>query len=460
MASLSNDSNGGRRIQFVDATGNRKAIRLGNVSKKQAESFLAWTERLIASHSTGTAIDPQTAAWLTDLPDTTYAKLVRVGLAEAREDEDAYTLKDLVTEAFAGMNVKETTLTRYKQTRRLLYQHFGEDADITMIGPREADQWRASLIEANYADAKVAKEVTIARMLFKQAVRWGWIPSNPFDGIRAGSQTNRDRLYYLTPEDAHKLIDAAPSADWRCVIALARFGGLRCPSEVLGVRWADVDWAKNRMLVRSPKTERHGKAERTVPLFPELREVLIEAFELAPEGAEHVVGTYRDAQSANLRTQLVRIIERAGLTAWPRLFNAMRASRATELAAKYPAAVCTAWMGHTQAVAQSHYHMVRDSDYEHAAATSTLGSGAETGARAAQKPAQQAAAASGKERNPDAQTQEGPELMPVPAALCRSLENGGMGLDRFELSTSPLSGVRSNQLSYRPGGACALRRAV
>ena len=26
-----------------------------------------------------------------------------------------------------------------------------------------------------------------------------------------------------------------------------------------------------------------------------------------------------------------------------------------------------------------------------------------------------------------------------------------MGLDRFELSTSPLSGVRSNRLSYRPG---------
>ena len=28
-----------------------------------------------------------------------------------------------------------------------------------------------------------------------------------------------------------------------------------------------------------------------------------------------------------------------------------------------------------------------------------------------------------------------------------------VGLDRFELSTSPLSGVRSSQLSYRPGSA-------
>ncbi len=56
------------------------------------------------------------------------------------------------------------------------------------------------------------------------------------------------------------------------------------------------------------------------------------------------------------------------MNAWPRLFNAMRASRATELAAEYPAAVCTAWMVHTAAIAEVHYHMVRDSDYERAAA--------------------------------------------------------------------------------------------
>ena len=31
-----------------------------------------------------------------------------------------------------------------------------------------------------------------------------------------------------------------------------------------------------------------------------------------------------------------------------------------------------------------------------------------------------------------------------------------VGLGRFELPTSPLSGVRSNQLSYRPAGCCCL----
>ena len=40
-------------------------------------------------------------------------------------------------------------------------------------------------------------------------------------------------------------------------------------------------------------------------------------------------------------------------------------------------------------------------------------------------------------------------------------ETGGMvGLGRFELPTSPLSGVRSNQLSYRPPGSIATGRPL
>ncbi|MFK7883913.1 MAG: hypothetical protein AB8F26_07010, partial [Phycisphaerales bacterium] len=72
----------------------------------------------------------------------------------------------------------------------------------------------------------------------------------------------------------------------------------------------DVDWGRLRLRVQSPKTEGHGKLERVIPLFPELRSVLTDSFELADEGAKFVVGRYRD-RSSNFRTQLERIIERA-----------------------------------------------------------------------------------------------------------------------------------------------------
>jgi len=102
--------------------------------------------------------------------------------------------------------------------------------------------------------------------------------------------------------------------------------------------------------VQSPKTEHHvDKASRTIPLFAELQPILLEAFELAPEGAVYIVGgNHREAantpsgwRNCNLPTQFKRLIKRAGLTPWPRLFHAMRASRETELAKEFPIHVVT-----------------------------------------------------------------------------------------------------------------------
>ncbi len=46
MASITNDANGRRRIQFVAGDGARKAIRLGKVSQRQAEAFKVRLEAL------------------------------------------------------------------------------------------------------------------------------------------------------------------------------------------------------------------------------------------------------------------------------------------------------------------------------------------------------------------------------------------------------------------------------
>src|SRR5262249_15834499 len=152
-------------------------------------------------------------------------------------------------------------------------------------------------------------------------------------------------------------------AEWRLLFALSRFGGLRCPSEHQALKWVDVDRERERFRVDSPKT-----GVRWVPIFPELRPYLDEAYELAPEGAVHVIGRYRDA-NANVRTQLQRIIRKAGQEPWPKLFHNLRASRETELAEIFPIHVVCAWLGHAAAIAQKHYLQVTDQDFERAAQT-------------------------------------------------------------------------------------------
>ncbi len=68
---------------------------------------------------------------------------------------------------------------------------------------------------------------------------------------------------------------ACPDDQWRLIFALARYGGLRIPSEIQKLQWADIDWEKSRFTVYSPKTEHvDGKGTRQVPLFPELRPYL------------------------------------------------------------------------------------------------------------------------------------------------------------------------------------------
>jgi hypothetical protein len=180
--------------------------------------------------------------------------------------------------------------------------------------------------------------------------------------------------------------------------------------------------------VTSPKTERHeGKEERWVPIFPELRPYLEEAFAQAPEGAVFVLGRYRDAAANQLyRKHLLRILRRAGVSPWPKLFHNLRASRETELAAEYPLHVVCAWIGNSAPIAAKHYLQVTDADFERAA---------KSGAEALQKPVQQPAARSRTGSQAEAEGEGVCEVVPLGAAWRKSLQDNLLGTEGFEPPT-------------------------
>jgi integrase len=246
------------------------------------------------------------------------------------------------------------------------------------------------------------------------------------------------------------VLDACPDHNWKCIVVLARYGGLRCPSEVLSLRWQDIDWAGNRIIVTSPKTEHHaGKASRTIPLFPELRPYLEKAFELAQVGAVYVVDEkYRKAangpagwMNANLRTRFGKIIECAGLTSWPRLFHNLRAGRETELVEKYPVQVVTDWLGNTPKVAMRHYLMTTDAHFEDAVkgdrrVTDTVPD--EAFEKTAQKTAQQAHAGCRNDSHATNSAHEKTPVLPGYASSCELARLPGMAGTGFEPATSRL----------------------
>ena len=147
------------------------------------------------------------------------------------------------------------------------------------------------------AEATISKRVKLARQIFKQAVRWKMLSDNPFADVRAGSQQNKDRMYFVTREEAEKVLDTCPDTQWKLLFALSRFGGLRCPSEHLALKWADVDWEHEphpRDVQQDRATRRPGRT--VLPIFPSFVPTCWTAFEEAEEGTEYVITRYRRRQ--------------------------------------------------------------------------------------------------------------------------------------------------------------------
>jgi integrase len=377
MASISTDQNGNRTVQFYGTDGKRRSVRLGNVPMKQAESMRLKIQALNSAKRSGLPLDDELSTWLGKIGEDLADKLAGVGLIPKRT---ARTLDAFIQSYISERtDVKKATQIGMEQARRRLTVFFGKDVSLNSITAADADRWVIHL-RAKYAEATAARTIKRARQFFTAAKRGKILSDNPFDGIKPGRMDNPDKLFFVTPEITQKILDACPSIEWKAIVALARYGGLRCPSELLALLWTDIDWERGRFLVRSSKLEKNkDRGQRWVPLFPELRSQLADLFDDSPVGAVHVIQRTRDA-GVNLRTQLERIIYKAGEIPWQRLFQNCRSTRETELAAKFPLHVVTAWIGNSEIVAANHYLQVTDADFMAAA------SGAKSGAMEVRNP--------------------------------------------------------------------------
>jgi integrase len=362
MASIITRPNGTREVRFTLAEKVR-TIRLGDANKRTAETVKMHVERLVSARLSNGTIPDDTSCWLAGVGDELHNKLAAAGLTEPRHHSQTLTIKTMV-EAYTQRrtDLKPSSIPPLKQARDHMLRIFG-DVKIDTITPAMADDFKRTL-NATHAEATTAKCVINIRRFFRDAVRRKLLVENPFGDVSPGSQINTDRAAFIDHATIRKVMEATPDPEWKLLIALSRFGGLRIPSEPLALTWNDIDFDKGRITVRASKTEHHaGKGIRVIPMFPELRPHLQAAFDRAEEGEVHVITKYRTA-AINLRTQFERIISRAGVTPWPRLWHNLRASRQTELANEYPAHVVCKWLGNSELIAAKHYLQVQDEHFD------------------------------------------------------------------------------------------------
>jgi integrase len=365
MASISRDKSGRVTIQFVHPQDKkRRSIRAGKMSERDGENLKRRIEDLAAALSSGLSLDAETQTWLARIGDALRDKLAAVGLCEPLKTAllgdflDAYIT--------TRTDAKPRTIINLRTCANRMTEQFGKECDLRKITKADAEEFRLHMME-NYAPATVGRTIKRCRQFLAHAIDRELLTKNPFDKVKAAACENRSRIRFVDRQEAQAVLDACPDLQWRLLFALSRFGGLRCPSEMIGLEWGNVNWELDRFWVGSPKTEHHeGKEGRWVPIFPELRPYLEQAFDAAEEGATCIL-TIVDFEGAKLRRKFTRIIHKAGLKPWERIFHNLRASRETELAALFPLHLVCEWMGNQTAIAAKHYLKATDADFQRAA---------------------------------------------------------------------------------------------
>ncbi|MHC4961557.1 MAG: tyrosine-type recombinase/integrase [Planctomycetota bacterium] len=357
----------------------RPKISLGRCTLKDARDARDRINDLLKSNRTSGTLSLATQDWLGKIPDSLRARLERLQLIEPCRGS-RWTVQAFIADYIKRRtDVKEPTRRKWRDVEGKLNAFFRGD-NIGDVTASQAKNFRIYLqTTAGLSENTLRRHIGIARQFFNAAVDAEIIRKNPFLGQAVSIRANESRFFYVAPEMARKVLEDCPDAQWRLIFGLARFGGLRCPSEVLRLKWEDIDFDRKRFIVHASKTEHHAdKGIRTVPMFPELQPLFQDAFDEAKEGDIYCITRYREG--SNLGPQMRRIIKRAGFMPWPKTFQNCRSTRETELfkmTGGNVKAVCS-WIGNSPQVAMTHYAQLTEADIKEAAEMTVLGEAEKT----------------------------------------------------------------------------------
>lgn len=118
-------------------------------------------------------------------------------------------------------------------------------------------------------------------VLFKKAVTWGWLGTNPMDGVEQITKIRNERVRYLSDAERDRLLDAcrtSPNQQLYPIVIFALATGAR-KGEILGLTISDVDLDRKIAVFRDTK---NGDT-RSAPLVGHLHDLLSDQMGYARE---------------------------------------------------------------------------------------------------------------------------------------------------------------------------------
>jgi hypothetical protein len=236
------------------------------------------------------------------------------------------TLGDLIRLHEPSIQDKKfLTRQKYMEWYREMEKFFGSDRSLGEIGKTDAERMRSWCLSKRFrklSTATVARGVRMCRTIFQFGVDSGLMLRNPFYKVKCGSDVNVQRQEYVERSRVMRVVEACSSEEDRFVLLLARFAGLRIPSEIRYMKFGD--FTGDRFSVH-PDTK---TGPREVPFFEELRE----SFERLRKGRlkEDLIFPCNYAEMRGYRPRILRSMVTIGEKGWEKLFVNLRSSCITD----------------------------------------------------------------------------------------------------------------------------------
>jgi integrase len=106
----------------------------------------------------------------------------------------------------------------------------------------------------------INRELACLKHMFTKAIAWGYVTSNPVKGVRFNEENGAEHWQILTRDQIIRLLTNCKSP-MKEIIQLALTTGMR-RGEILALKWGDIDFQSEYILVRKSKSGR----SRKVPL--------------------------------------------------------------------------------------------------------------------------------------------------------------------------------------------------
>jgi site-specific recombinase XerD len=249
--------------------------------------------------------------------------------------------KHLFTKSF----LKKKTQKFYKNSYKHFEEYFGLGRAVSSVSKADARLF-LDFMSTKLAPCTIHRLLKSCKTIFSFAVEIGIISDNPFQGMRRGDTSNSARQFYVERAIIDKLLLHCENNYERLLLVLSRFGGLRIPSEIRKLKFGDFFGN----VIRISEDTKTGFRE--VPFLNEIKEVF-QRLHGSPDDFVFPAEFRSDAGSWFI---LSKIIKRAGITRWDKLFVNMRSSFITDMVALgYDEKTLDSIFGNSAEVRKMHY---------------------------------------------------------------------------------------------------------